>query len=153
MSPQDAFHQTIHGVPGGCEALAVRLNMSAAVLRNKANPTCAGNKVTLEDADRVMGLTGDHGVLHALAKSHGFVCVKVEDTATASDMAVLELVTQVWSTNGEVGAEINRTLADGIVEAHEVERVRAAVYRTQRALLEVVARLDGMTETKARSKR
>lgn len=153
MSPQDAFHQTIHGAPGGCEALAVRLNMSAAVLRNKANPTCVGNKVTLEDADRVMGLTGDHGVLHALAKGHGFVCVKVEDSATASDMAVLELVTQVWSTNGEVGAEVNRTLADGIVEAHEVERVRAAVYRTQRALLEVVARLDGMTEKQPGSKK
>lgn len=153
MTPKDAFNLTVHAYPGGAAALATRLDMSASLLRNKACPNNRTNVINLDDADRVMALTGDHGVLHALAKSHGFVCVKVEETATASDMAVLELVTQVWSTNGEVGAEVNRTLADGIVEAHEVERVRAAVYRTQRALLEVVARLDGMTEKKPRTKK
>lgn len=153
MSPQDAFHETVHAALGGCEALAVRLNMSPAVLRNKANPNTIANRVTLEDADRVMGLTGNCAVLDALAANHGRVCIKVDDAATASDIAVLELVTQVWSANGEVGAEVHRTLADGVVEPHEVDRVRAAVYRTQKALLEVVARLDGMIETKPRPRK
>lgn len=146
MNVHDAFYQTVHGAPGGCEALAIRLGMSAAVLRNKANVHSATNKPMLDDVDRAMGITGDHRVLHALAQNHGYVCFRMGEEATASDMAVLELVTQVWTTNGEVGSEVNRTLADGRVDRAEVERVRAAVYRAQQALLEVVARLDGMSE-------
>lgn len=146
MNARDAFHLTVHEAPGGCEALAVRMGMSAAVLRNKANVNSVTNKPMLDDVDRAMGITGDHRVLHALAQNHGYVCFRMGDEATASDMAVLELVTQVWTTNGEVGAEVNRTLADGRVDRHEVERVRAAVYRAQQALLEVVARLDGMAQ-------
>jgi hypothetical protein len=153
MNPRDAFHHTVHDYPGGCEALAVRLGMSAVILRNKANASHAHNKPMIDDVDRVMGVTGDHRVLHALAQGHGYVCFKMGDDATASDMAVLELVTKVWTTNGEVGAEVNRTLADGRVDQDEVERVRAAVYRAQKALLEVVSRLDGMAEKTPRTRK
>lgn len=146
MNVQDAFYQTVHSAEGGVEALAVRMGMSAAILRNKANVHSVTNKPMLDDADRAMGFTGNHAVLHALAQNHGYVCFKVGDDASASDMAVLELVTQVWTTNGEVGAEVNKSLADGRVDAGEVARVRAAVYRAQKALLEVVARLDGMAQ-------
>lgn len=146
MNVLDAFYQTVHAAAGGCEALAVRLGMSAAVLRNKANPNAPANKPLLDEADRIMGITGDHQILHALAHSHGYVCVKVDDSATASDMAVLELVTQVWSTQGEVGAEINTVLADGRVERRELVAVRAKVFRAHRALEELAARLDGMAE-------
>lgn len=146
MNPRDAFHHTVHEAPGGCEALAVRLGMSAVILRNKANVNHDHNKPMLDDVDRVMAITGDHRVLHALAKNHGYVCFKVDESATASDMAVLELVTQVWTTNGEVGAEVNRTLADGRVDLDEVELVRAAVYKAQQTLLELQGRLAGMAE-------
>jgi hypothetical protein len=146
MNIQDAFYGTVHGVQGGCEALAVRLGMSPAILRNKANPHALANKPMLDDADRIMGITGDFRILHALAQNHGHLCIQVDESVTASDMAVLELVTQVWSANGEVGAGVNATLADGRVELAEVENVRQAVYRAQKALLELVARLEGMAE-------
>ena len=153
MNARDAFHATVHGAPGGCEALAVRLGMSAAILRNKANVHHETNKPMLDDVDRVMAITGDHRVLHALAKNHGYVCVKIDESATASDMAVLELVTQMMTTHGEVGAEIYRTLADGRVDQQELVRVRAAVYGAHKSLEEVLARLDGMAEKKpSRSK-
>ncbi len=146
MNVLDAFHQTVHGFAGGCEALAVRLGMQATILRNKANPNSAANKPMLDDADRVMGITGDHRILHALALNHGYVCIKVEVEGSASDMAVLECITDMWATNGEVGAEVRRTLADGRVEQHEVVKVREAVYKAQRALEQMVARLNGMAE-------
>ncbi len=146
MNVSDAFHQTVHGADGGCEALAVRLGMSAAILRNKANPNTATNKPMLDDIDRVMGITNDHRILHALAANHGFVCIKVESDVSASDMAVLEVVTRVWSANGSVGAEVHKALADGRVEAHEVARVGEAIYDAQRALLELSSRLNGMAE-------
>ncbi len=146
MNIADAFYQTVHGTPGGCEALAVRLGMSSAILRNKANVNSVTNKPMLDDADRIMGITGDHRILHALAMNHGYVCVEVDPSTTASDMAVLELITQVWSANGDVGAEVNRALADGRVDPREIALIRAAVYRAERALQEMLARLAGMAQ-------
>jgi hypothetical protein len=146
MNVLDAFHQTVHSAPGGCEALAPRLGMQAGVLRNKANPNCATNKPTLDEVDRVIGLTGDCQVLHALAANQGHVCVKVERAESASDMGVLELMTKYWSTNGEVGTEIMEALADGRITKDELERVHSAIKRTERDLEQVFARLSGMAE-------
>lgn len=146
MNTHDAFHETVHSAPGGCEALAVRLGMSAAVLRNKANPNAAANVVALRDVERVMALTGNYAVLHALAQNNGHVCIAVENDAAASDMAVLEMVTKVWSAGGEVAAEVHATLADGVVEPHEIARVEQAAYRTVQALHAMIARLKGMAE-------
>ena len=146
MNHLDAFHQTVHSAPGGPDAVAPRMNMSVGILRNKANPNSQTNKPTLDEADRLMGITGDHAILHALAANHGYVCVRVEEGASAADMAVLEMVTQVWQTNGEVGTEVNQALADGRITLKEVGRVREAVRRAERALESVVARLEGMAE-------
>lgn len=146
MNILDAFYNTVHRAAGGVEALAIRMGMSAQILRNKALPSNTANKASLEDADRVMALTGDYELLHALARNHGFVCVRVEQDATASDLAVLEMVTKVWSASGEVGSEVHASLADGVVEEHEVEKVQAAVYRVTQCLNQMVARLMGMAE-------
>lgn len=146
MNAHDAFHATVHSAVGGCEALAVRMGVGAGVLRNKANPNSDYHKPTLADADRVMALTGNFAVLHALAQNHGHVCIPIEADADASDIAVLELVTKVWSASGDVGAEVHATLADGIVEKHEIDRVKAAVYRVNLALSGMVARLEGMSQ-------
>ncbi|CAN7739497.1 phage regulatory CII family protein [Duganella sp. LjRoot269] len=146
MNAIDAFHSTVHSYPGGCEALAARMGVGAAVLRNKANPNADYHKPTLADADLAMALSGNYAVLHALAQNHGHVCIPVQTEAAASDIAILELVTQVWSASGTVGAEVHATLADGIVEQHEIARVKAAVYRVNRSLADMVARLEGMAE-------
>jgi hypothetical protein len=146
MNLQDAFYQTVHDTPGGCEALAVRMNMSSAILRNKANPNAAGNTPGLFETDRIVGITGDHRLVHVFAANHGYVCVKVEKAESASDMGVLELMTKYWSTNGEVGTEIMKALADGKITKDELEQVHAAVKRTERDLEQVFARLSGMAE-------
>jgi hypothetical protein len=146
MNILDAFHKTVHGAAGGCEAMAVRLGMSAQILRNKANPNNSANRVLLEDADQVMGITGDVQVLHALAANHSHVCIRIDPAASSSDLAVLELVVQVMTGNGDVGAEVNRTLADGRVERHEIAAVEAAVYRSNQAMQQLVERLKGMAE-------
>lgn len=146
MNAHDAFHATVHGAPGGHEALAVRLGMSAAVLRNKANPNMAANVVALRDVESVMDLTGNHSTLHALAKGFGYVCVKVGDDAGASDVALLECAMQVWMTNGKFGAAINEALADGRIDAHEVTTVRDLAFAADRALHQLVARFQSIAE-------
>lgn len=146
MTLQDAFYRTVHDYPGGCESLAPRMGLTAAVLRNKANPNNCSNVVTLRDADQAMALTDNYAVLHALASNHGHVCIKVDAATPASDLAVLELVTHVWAANGNVGAAVDATLADGRVERHELTKVRSAIYRTQQAMLAMLARLEEMAE-------
>jgi hypothetical protein len=147
MNILDAFHATVHSDKhGGCEAIAVRMGMNAGVLRNKANPNIATNHPTLEEADRLMGLTGDHRVLHALARNHGYVCVRMDEAEHASDVAVLELVAKVMFTEGEVGREMYNALADGRVTQAELVRVRKAVKDAECALEQLLARAEGLAE-------
>ncbi|TXG78922.1 hypothetical protein E6Q11_00085 [Candidatus Dojkabacteria bacterium] len=146
MSAADAFYRTVKNAPGGYDSLAPRMGISAQLLRNKANPNVATNHPYLSDIEQVMTLTGDLSVLHALAKEQNCVVVPIESAVSASDMAVLELVAKVWSTNGDVGSAVNSTLADGRVEHHEVEQVAEAIHRTVTALHEMLARLKGMEE-------
>lgn len=146
MTPEDAFYATVFDSPGGPESLAPRLGMSAQVLRNKANPNIETNHPTLRDIRRAMSITGDLGVLHALAQEQSHVCIPVESDGQASDMAVLELIARVWQTNGCVGTAVNETLADGRVEKHEIDKVADQVHRTVTALHELLGRLKGMAE-------
>ena len=146
MNPRDAFHRTVHSFPGGVEALAPRVGMQAGVLRNKANPTSPYNKPMLDDVDLVMGITGDHSVLHALAANHGYVCVRMENDVAPSDMAVLEIMAKCWSANGDFGTSVNNALADGRITIKEIEQIREAVRRMDQAAHQLVARMEGLAQ-------
>lgn len=145
MNYKDAFYKTVHDTPGGCEALAVRMGYTAGLLRNKANPNSTTNVLTMDDASRVMELTDDYAVLHALARRHGFVCTKIE-SQPASDMAVLESVTDIWGSLGQVGTLVHTALADGRIDADEVRHIEKAIYVSIRPMMELLARLNGMAE-------
>ena len=145
MNHLDAFHATVHAAPGGCESLAPRMGISAAILRNKANPNSATNKPTLDDADRLMGITGDYSILHALAQNHGYVCTRI-DEQPACDLAVLESVTDIWQHLGTFGAEVHKAMADGRIEPHEVKAIEAAAFTMFRPVMQLVARVNGMAE-------
>lgn len=146
MNIRDAIYQTVHRAAGGVEALAVRMGLRVQILRNKANPNSATNYLSPLELDALMELTGDYAVLHALAQNHGHVCLRVDVESAPSDMAVLELVAKAWSASSDVGAEVYAALADGIVEPHELERVKAKVYNTTKAMNELLRRLEGMAE-------
>ncbi len=145
MNAKDAFHQTVHNAPGGCVALAARMDMSPTILRNKANPNNNVNVITIDDIERVMSLTGDYSVLFSLAESAGFVMTKLEEQP-ASDMGVLENVTDIWQRLGDVATEVHKTLEDGRVEEHEVKAVRRSVFKAFRPMLQLIERLSGMAE-------
>jgi hypothetical protein len=145
MNAKDAFHQTVHAAPGGCAALAVRLNMSPTILRNKANPNNVANVVTIDDVDRVMDLTGDYAVLHSLAQAHGFICTKL-DAGQANDAGLIESVTDIWSKLGTVGTQVHAALSDGRVDMHEVKHIEAAIFTAIRPMMDLLNRLNGMAE-------
>lgn len=145
MNYKDAFYKTVHDTPGGCEALAVRMGYSAGLLRNKANPNSTSNVLTVDDASRVMEITGNYEFLDALCRQHGRVCTKIE-TQPASDMAVLESVTDIWGSLGQVGTLVHTALADGRIDANEVQHIEKAIFVSIRPMMELLARLNGMAE-------
>lgn len=52
--------------------------MSAATLRGKVNPNNDRNLLSLQEANELMGKSGDYWILHAMAAGHGFVVQRVE---------------------------------------------------------------------------
>lgn len=150
MNVADAAYAVVHDYPGGSESLAPRIGMSAAVLRNKVNTNCNTHHLSLAEADRITGITGDLRIAHAFAATHGGVLVPLGDGESASDMAVLEVMAGLWSSNGALGTEVHGALADGQLTGVELEQIRAAAYGLQRKVLGLLNRLESMTEPEGR---
>ncbi|ROT45027.1 phage regulatory CII family protein [Pusillimonas sp. NJUB218] len=145
MNPIDAFYHTVHDQPGGAESLAPRMGMSAAVLRNKADPKKECNKPLLADVDKIMDLTGDYRVLRALAHKHGFLLVRAPENCTVeSDMSVLEHVTGLMVAQGKFAQEIHTALADGDLSAKEMTKIEEVGQAFMTEVVEIQQRLRGM---------
>lgn len=146
-----AFHGTVHRYPGGADALAVVLTqfghpIKGGVLRNKANPEFPGNSVSLADADATMAVTRDYAVIHALCANHSHVAIRVDADVQPSDLAVLEMITHVWLSHGQVGAAIDAALADQHIEQSEMAEIDQAIYRHEQALHALKARLKALVQ-------
>lgn len=143
MNAEDAFHAAVHNQPGGCQVVAVRLGRDYTVWKNMVNPQCDSNHLRVRDFILGMEVMGDHSALHALNAQFGYVATKI-DQQPASDMAVLESVTDIWAKLGAVGGQVHAALADGKVDQHEVKHIEAAIYTAIRPMMELLNRLNGM---------
>ena len=146
MNVCDAAYAVAHDYPGGSESLAPRIGVNAAVLRSKVNPNCITHHLTLAEADRITGVTGDMRILHALARAHGHVLIRPANGEDASDMAVLEVMAALWSCNGDLGTAVHHALSDGKLRQQELEHVREAAYRLESRIAGLLARLTDMAE-------
>ena len=146
MNVEDAIHDLVHDYPGGSESLAPRMGMTAAVLRNKANPECTSHLTSVRDLRKAMALSGDLRPLHALCAEFSGVFVPVADGEPASDMAVLELIASVWARNGELGQAVHHALVDRELTQEELVAIRASAYRAQERVAVLVKRLEGMAQ-------
>lgn len=147
MNTIDAAHRTVHDYPGGSESLGPRVDISAAVLRNKVNPNNSTHHLTLAEAVRIADLTADYRMLKAWANEAGFLLVKAPDACTTeSDMSVLEQTTGFMVACGAFGKEIYDSLADGKLTKDELMKVNEAGRGVMTSVAEVEQRLSGMAE-------
>jgi len=144
MNITDAAYAVAHDYPGGTESLAPRLNMSAAVLRNKVNQNNTTHHLTLAEAVRMSDITGDLRILQAWARGSGMALIELPQAENCADADVIELMAKTWETNGEIGREV--TFRDGRVEPHEVRRVKDSAWKHMVTLLSMVTRIEGMAE-------
>jgi hypothetical protein len=147
MNIIDAAHGTVHDYPGGSESLGPRVDISAAVLRNKVNPNNSTHHLTLAEAVRIADLAADYRMLKAWAHEAGFLLVKAPKNARdSSDMAVLEQVAGLMVANGAFGKEIYDALSDGAVSTAEVERIDQAGQGVMTSVAEIKQRIRGMAQ-------
>lgn len=143
MNIKDAMHHTVHDYPGGSESLGPRMGIVGGVLRNKVNPNSTSHHLTVIEADKMMTMTGDHRILQAMAQQQGYVLVPVAFDMPASDAAILELVTRVWRTNGDIGKAVDDALSDGRITTRELDNIEQTISNTEQAMHTMLARIRG----------
>lgn len=146
MHALDAAAQTVDRYPGGTESLAPRVGMSAGILRNKVNVNCTTNHLSLAEANRIMGATGDHAILQALAQEHGYTLQKIE--AVPDETPVMRRLLALGAAEGKFSQTIHDALADGIISANEMAVIGEAGIATQAALIGLINRLRAVTSTR-----
>jgi len=134
----DAAYKTVHGCVGGCDVLAGRMDMKPGVLRNKVNPNSNTHHLTLAEADEIMGLTGDHRILQALAAEHGYALVRTE--LPNVDASLMSSVLQFLGASGAMSTALNEVLAKGQITKNASRQIEAHCADVQAALL-TMARL------------
>lgn len=147
MNVTDAAHHTVHDYPGGAAALSARLiridaegnrkPMSEAVLNSKVNPNTATHHLSLAEADQIIGLTGDHRILQALAAQHGYALQPIN---ASSESDVVTLLLKSMALKGDFAEELQKALADNVITANEVKAIEAAGASVQAVILSIVAR-------------
>ena len=144
MNVVDAAHKTVKDYPGGAEALGPRVGINPTVLRSKVNPTMTSHRLAIEEADLIIGATGNPLMLQALAETHGYGLVPLSDHA--GNGSVLDLVLGHAESEGDFAAEVRAALADGLITQNEYTRIAAAAHvanETTLLLLGALRRLKG----------
>ena len=144
MHVLDAAQSTVDQYPGGAESLSPRLGMSAAILRNKVNPNCPTNHLTLNEADRMMTITGDTQILQALAANQGCALVKFAPSEQGADGQAVSVVNQILElgiAEGDFTRAVHDAMADQVITPRELTAITNASLEDQRALLALVQRL------------
>lgn len=141
----DAAYDTVHEYPGGAEALGPRVAMSPKVLDSRVNPNIHIHHLSLNDAVRIMALTGDHRILRAQCRHLGYLDpIRAVVYEGIADEQLLELVTTLHAETGDVSRSLQAALRDGRVTAKEYEDFHNQLVESWGAGAELDDRLRGM---------
>jgi hypothetical protein len=155
MNQHDALYKAARAYPGGIEALAQAMGMSANVLRNKLAPTIASHYPSFEEVSTIVELCQSAGVadahlpLHALLVRHGMAAFIVPQPEQSSSDDLSQTVCRVMSQVGAVAAAVSCALMDGRVTAAEADLIEREFHGALAALGEWRARLRLRAEAPA----
>lgn len=120
MNVSDAAYITGHDYPGGTAALGPRIGVSGNVLSNKLNPNINTHHLTLSEAMRIMAITGDLRMLHAMASELG---VMIKPMPMVADESLLSALAHTANEFGQYLTAINDALKDGRITKLELRKV------------------------------
>lgn len=144
-NPFEAFRQLVylHDV----KRLAPQLGMRPGTLWNKADADAdSHNQPTLRDVVALTQVTGDTRVLDALNELFGRAAFEVPLPDSASDEALLELITSMGVESGEFHAAVRHALVSRRFTLLELQAIRAEAFDLVGAVMTLVARLEGLLD-------
>ena len=142
MHVTDAAYATVHDYPGGAASLAPRVGTTVGVLNSKVNPNTTTHHLTLAEAVKLIDLTGDTRILHAMALQAGAVLVEGCADLPDCDMAVLESMTAVFACAGQLGASVHEGLADRTLTAKEFKAIEREAYALRARAVKLVRKVE-----------
>ena len=137
MHVADAAYSTVHDYPGGAGSLAPRLGTTQGVLNSKINPNTPTHHLTLAEAAKLVVLTGDTRIVHALALEAGGVFIEGAALDPSCDMAVVEGMSSVFAKVGDSSRTLHEALADGRLTRKEFKAFERAQYAARQALAQL----------------
>ncbi|WP_317201342.1 phage regulatory CII family protein [Janthinobacterium sp.] len=147
MNQHDALYKVARGYPGGIDALAQTMGISANVLRNKLAPTIASHYPSFEEVSAIIERCQHAGVddallpLHALLVRHGMAAFVVPQPEQVGSDDLSQTVCRVMSQVGAVAAAVSTALMDGRVTLAEADLIEREFHGALAALGEWRARI------------
>ena len=147
MNQHDALYTAARNFPGGIDALALGMGISANVLRNKLAPTIVSHYPSFEEVSQIVERCQQAGVdgallpLHALLVRHGMAAFVVPQPEQVGGDDLSQTVCRVMSQVGAVAAAVSGALLDGKVSADEADLIEREFHGALSALGEWRARL------------
>lgn len=147
-----AIYETVHGYRDpvtrerGATALAPRVGMQPGTLSNKANPSMPDHKLGLVESLVLQVAANDFGILHAYNAALGHCGYALPRHSDTSDVELLDAYTRVHEQCGIKAAAIRDALKDSKVTQEEVANIRACFDEEVRAGLELLVRLQALSE-------
>lgn len=145
MDVLDAAYRVAHDFkPHGAVGLAKKMGIPAGTFLNELNPEAETHKLGLGRAVAMSVAANDARIAHAFADTCGLLAVPKPDLMDISDAALLDLWLAHAEADGRFAGAVRAALADGEIGAGELEKVRTMAYGCAAAVLEIVARLEGL---------
>ncbi len=141
LTTEQACYHAVHDYPGGVAGVAGVYGWSANTLQNKLNPTQNTHKLSALDAETILELTKDGRILDAMCSRFGAIWIDLRKVSgVASDMAMLDNVTDLVTKVGELTSTISKSLDDGVVKPDEARELEACTLRLTQAAYTVLER-------------
>ncbi|HEY5800906.1 MAG TPA: phage regulatory CII family protein [Burkholderiaceae bacterium] len=153
MNQHDALYKVARSYPGGLDALALRMNISANVLRNKLAPGITSHYPSFEEVSEIVELCQEAGVkdallpLHAMLMRHGMAGFVVPEPDQVATDDLSQTVCRVMSQVGGVANAVSEALLDGVVTNLEADLVEREFQLALTALGEWRAKIRALANT------
>lgn len=147
LSLELACYQAVHEHPGGVRAVAATFGWNASTLQNKLNPTQTTHKLTANEVEGILDLTRDARILDAVCAKRNAVWIDLHRVAgVATDMAMLDNITELVQRVGELSGKVHSSLEDGKVDSDELSDLETAVFRLNQSAFHVLERAKQLQE-------
>lgn len=149
-NPDDALYCAARTYPGGIEALAARMGMSAKVLYKKLGPKVDSHRITFDEVQLILDYLVEAGmerevdqVINAFCWRHDRAAVPLPDHFT-TDAELFSQVVDILNSNGVLASGLRDALLDDEISDREM----AQFDRDFRTCIMALIRLHASVEVK-----